>query len=247
MPRTVLKVRQPAELEDADAAALEGFPQNGEEFNDDEPAEGAAEGEVEPNEPAARPEPQFVSKQDFDNLQSQLAAMQQMIVQNSGQPAQRGPAQRSEPASIDYGKAFYDDPNAAVDLIRKQLKEDIERDLTNKYTADTGRRNFWDRFYRAHPDLEDSADLVESTLNSNMNTLGGQSIPKAVEGLAALTRARIAGYVDKASKNRGRKATVEGAGPTLPNSARPNRVQDQQPYSLSASIKARRAKRAGAV
>lgn len=245
MPRTVLKVRTPDQLDEADATAMEGFPGDGEEYNEDEVREGEeGEGEAEPVQ--RQQAPQYVSKSDFDNLQAQLAATQAMIVQNRGEPAARGPVQQQVAEDdTDYGQLFFDNPNEAVKKIKASVKREIEGDLTQKYTADTGKRNFWDRFYRAHPDLEAEADLVENTLNSNMGSLGGQAIPKAIEGLASLTRARIAGYVERANKGRGKKALVEGAGAVLPNSARP-KPQQEQSYSLSDSIRKRRAKRAGA-
>lgn len=240
MPRRVLKVevQNPEELEQE---GMEGFPGDGEEYND-EPEVEAAEGEDEGNEPVVK-EPDW--KSQFEAMQAELnstrAELQQ--VRATIPPPQR--QQEAAPVEPDWNDEFYKDVPAAVSKIEDRLSKKIEANLTAKYQQDLATRTFWSRFYAAHPDLEDADDLVRSTLSANMSQLGQLSIPKAIEGLAGLTRTRISGYVEKAMKTRGKKATVEGAGSTLPNSRQPLQTTER-PYSLSATIKSRRAKRAAA-
>lgn len=244
MPRRVLKVNaidpnntmgDPVEGEEN----MGGFPEDGEEFNPEEAtpenvAEGA-EGEPEVNEP--------------DPRDAKIAALEASLADLSN----RMPPPRREPEvatkdpfdEIDWDQELYKNPKDALKKAMEIGGAKIGAKLRAEYQQDMNTRSFWSQFYAANPDLADADDLVRSTLSANMTTLGGQPVPKAIENLGALTRSRIAGYIDKATKNRGKKATVEGSG-LLPNSRPRQQQQEAAPLTLSALMRGRRAKRARA-
>jgi hypothetical protein len=236
-------VLNPEELPDANEG-MGGFPADGDGFEENDEPEVEEEAD-EGNEPVVKPAANGVDyAAQMKVIQDQLAATQAELnsVRSQIPPPQRV---KEEPvAEPDWNEEFYKDVPAAVKKLKASILQDAEKALTSKYQQDIGQRTFWSRFYAAHPDLEDADDLVRSTLSANMSQLGGLSIPKAIEGLAGLTRSRISVYVDKAVKARGKKATVEGAGRHSPTVV--NQPQQDRPYSLGATIKARRAKRAAA-
>ena len=225
------------------------MPQDGDNWDDQEPEE-ADEGDDEGQKLGEKPAPQVSEEaKRIASLEAQIEALKGQIP----------PPRRAEPAiveekdpfdEVDWDQELFQNPKAAlkkaVQMGAERAARAVETKLRGEYQQDRNQTRFWDRFYAANPDLEKDDDLVRATLSANMGKLGGMAIPDAVEQLGALTRQRIAGYVDRATKGRAKKATVEGAGTSLPNS----RVQQQQrqepPQTLSQIMKVRRAKRARA-
>ena len=246
MPRRVLKVNaidpnntmgEPEEGEEN----MGGFPEDGEEFNDSEVNEPNDEGEPEVIEKSSEPDPRDAK---IEALQAQIADLS-----NRMPPPRRQEAEIVDPKDpfdeVDWDQELYNNPKAALKRVAELTEKRTTARLTAQYQQDMNTRSFWSQFYAANPDLANDDDLVRSTLSANFTTLGAQHPTKAIENLGALTRARIAGYIEKASKNPGRKAKVEGAG-LLPNSRQTTKQQEAAPLTLSALMKGRRAKRARA-
>lgn len=226
------KAKTPAELspEDAEALAMSGFPGDGDEFD-----ENAVVDDPDDSEPEA--DPQAVQLAELQAKNAQLEAQ----VRDLGSRIPPQPAPIVE--EVDWGQEFYADPKSAVE----KIKDVVRKELRAEYTQDMGRREFWNKFYQKHPDLETSADLVQSILAANMSSLANKSIPDAIKDLSALTRARIASYIQGQGKNtrRTNRAQAEGAGP--PAQRRSAQVEDDAPpQTLGNLIRGRAAKRAKA-
>lgn len=248
MPRKVLKVNvidpgnTMGEGEELDQEGMGGFPEDGEEFNAEEIDEGTDEGEPT-KKVIAEPDPVAELRAQNEALQAQLADLSNRMPPPRHAEPEINPKDPFD--DVDWDQELFNNPKGALKKAMELGGQKIAKQLKAEYTQDMNTRSFWSQFYATNPDLAEADDLVRSTLSANMTTLGGQPVPKAIENLGALTRSRIAGYIDKATKNRGKKATVEGSG-LLPNSRPRQQQQEAAPLTLSALMKGRRAKRARA-
>lgn len=219
----------------------DGFPQDGDEFQD-----GPAPPPANPPTPTPATPPQADPLADIrarmERLERENADLKRLIPPAT---APRTPAPNEPPASafdqVDWDKELFASPKAALRKAVEIAKEETTRELRAEYQRDNGTRQFWDRFYSKHPDLRDDHDLVEVTLNSNLSTLSNIRVEDAYDKLAELTRERIIRYAGGA--RRGRKAVAEGGGGTPTPPTPPVKTDDTKVASLSSYLRDRRSKR----
>lgn len=228
-------------------APVRGFPQHGDEFkaaeddedNDEEAAGGENDDEDNQDEPK-KPEKGSIEER-LARLEGENAALRATL---ATRPVEKAREPDPEP-EVDYEKLMYDDPKAFVKQLKKEVRSDVEKELGGKYAKDQGEREFWNEFYADHDDLKDDKDLVQTTLRTNIATLGDLPVREAQKRLADLTRERIMRYTgkrekkDDASKTRAR---VEGSGASQKPSTKAAE-DDGKVVTLSDIIRARKAKR----
>lgn len=231
--------RKPHELsaEDADALEMGGFPQDGEEFDESAVVDDQNDDDGQPPQ-NSDPDPATLLAEvqaQLRQTQQELADMRTRVAPQTVTP----PA--PQPEEVDWEKALFENPKQAV----AQIIETTKKAVRAEYVQDQGRREFWNRFYAKHPDLEDSHELVQMTLNANMSSLGNKSIPDAIRDLSALTRQKIASYIQGQGKNtrRTNRAQAEGGGPAPQQRTAP-RTETSEPQTLGSLIRKRRAAKA---
>jgi len=101
------------------------------------------------------------------------------------------------PEPDDFEEKFYADPKKYLterdDKIRKQIKDEVTQESTQKATVD----RLWNQFYNDNPDLVGKDRLVKSLLEENWNTLGHMTdAPSAMKILAQKTRTEIQSYIE---------------------------------------------------
>lgn len=206
-------------------------PPQGDPGDEDEP-EVEEEEDDEPPEPKAKADDPAVAA-----LKAEVADLRRQIP--PAQPKQvAAPPKEEEP---DWDNLIFTKPKEAVKLIKEAAIKQAKAEMAAEYNKDQGTKQFWAEFNAAHPDLKDDRDLVEMTLNSNLDTLANIPVPKAIEMLADLTRDRILRY-SGGVKPKGKKAMAEGSGGPTP---KPPAKPTAEVTSLSDIIKARRNKRRG--
>lgn len=232
--------RNPQDLsqEDADAMELGGFPADGDEFDENAVVDDPVDDDGQGNQPDPASDPAALLAEvqaQLRQTQQELADMRTRVAPQTVQP------QAPAPEEIDWEKALFEDPKGAVSKIIETTKKAVRAE----YVQDQGRREFWNRFYAKHPDLEDSHELVQMVLNANMATLGNKSIPDAIRDLSALTRQKIASYIQGQGKNtrRTNRAQAEGGGPAPQQRTAP-RPENSEPQTLGSLIRKRRAAKA---
>ena len=94
--------------------------------------------------------------------------------------------QPAKPAEPDLNTLWFENPAAAKDAIKKEVRAEI----VGEYQRDQAIKTFWDGFYRKHDDLRDDDFLVEAVLQRNPG-LFDLSVREAQEKLADLTRTEI--------------------------------------------------------
>lgn len=149
------------------------------------------------------------------------------------------PAPTPKEEEPDWEKLWFEDPKAAVRLIKEQTKREVEERVKKDYTQDVRQREFWSEFYDQHEDLRDDDDLVKLTLQNNLRELQDLPVGDASKRLAELTRERIVRYAG-GRKHPVKRVEVEG-------SSRPSAEQrveeDTNIVTLGDLIKRRREKR----
>lgn len=227
--------KKPVEQQD-DPPEMAGFPQHGDPApehgdpvdDDDELAGGNDPGDE--NDADDKP----------DALQARLDAQAREIEALKRQipPAQPKPVDDKKVEEPDWENLLYKDPKAAMKLHAKMVKDEVTREIEGKYQREKGTEKFWSDFYNKHKDLKDDHDLVNVTLNSNLDTLANVPVAEAMDKLADLTRTRIMRYAG--NKPTGKKVRVEGSDPPQPRRVE---VPSDKPSSLSDIIKARKGNR----
>lgn len=166
---------------------------------------------------------------------NEVAALRRQIPPSV--PKQEGQA---PPEDDKLDELLFTDPKAAIKKIREQVGGEIEAKLTKKYGQAENTRKFWESFEGKYGDLKDDRDLVELTMNANIDKLANIPVEQAMEKLAELTRNRIRRYTG--TRPKAKKAFAEGSGQPLPTSR-----QEETPevVSIGDLIKRRRASRHG--
>jgi hypothetical protein len=135
---------------------------------------------------------------------------------------------------------LFTNPKEAIKKIRESVGAEIEGRLTKRYNQAENTRRFWDSFNKQFPDLVDDRDIVEMTMNANLDKIANIPVDKAMEKLAELTRDRIRRYTTQ--RPRSKKAVAEGSGNPLP---RPTQEDKPEVVSIGELIRRRRAQRSG--
>lgn len=234
--------------------ALGGFPQHGSAFDT-----GEGEEEEEKKEPHQEElpldEPRTVSKEAYDQLaarleetQRQLRRIEKSIPPNNAGQQQEQQKKKDPMDEVDFEKMLFQDPQKALKIHADMIRNQVKDEMTQMYQREQGTQKFWNDFYQQHPDLKDDRDLVEMTLNANLNDLIDEPVPQAIDKLADLTRQKILRYSgkgqnkDSEKKSSRKKAQVEGAANRTPP---PAPQEDDGPSTLSDLIRSRQKVRTG--
>ena len=143
----------------------------------------------------------------------------------------------------DLTTLIFTEPAKAIDLIKKEMREE----LTSAYKADQAREKFWTDFYAENPELKGNDSIIYGVMQAHWDDLADLKGKAARDKVAELTRTEVISLSQRLTKKGRDKVvteTLEGG-----NSSRANKRtasvedQDQGPVSLTAAIKARRAKR----
>lgn len=188
-----------------DGEILEGFPKDGEVIEPDDPP--VAEGEPGKKPAAATPpvDPMQILQDEMKSLRQEQAALRK-----ENQELRTPKQKPQEEPEIDFEKAIFDDPKGTLEAYGRKIRKEITEDLRTQYTRDQNERAFWDSFYKKHSDLGEDRDLVQATLNGNMDALADMRAEDAGDKLADLTRERIMRYTG-GKPAPGKKTVVEGA------------------------------------
>lgn len=239
-----------------DDLTMEGFPEHGSEYNADEGGEQGDEGEPRqeelPLDDPNKDQQGSVSKEAYDQLAARLEETQRQLrrlekqipPQNAGQQQE---APKKDPFDdVDFEKLIFQDPQKALKMHAEMVRDQVKQEMTQMYQREQGTQKFWNDFYQANPDLKDDHDLVEMTLNANLNDLIDEPVPQAIEKLADLTRQKILRYSGKGqNKDDGKspkrqKAQAEGASRPAPKQPP---QEEPGPSTLSDLIRARNKRR----
>lgn len=99
-------------------------------------------------------------------------------------------------APEDDSDQFYADPQGYM----KKKESEIEARVLSKFRAEQEDERLWGEFFNAHPDLADSRNICELTLNNNLETikvLATKDRKKAMDYLATKTREVFQGYNER--------------------------------------------------
>jgi hypothetical protein len=220
-----------------------GFPEDGDEMHVDPPEPRPEdEPDVPEDEPEEEPEDDPVATMQKQIDQMKADHVKEMDALRRTIPPVTPKEPKEEKPKTSYKDLIFTDPDAAVDLIKKEAVAEAEGKLRGQYERDQGTQKFWTGFYEKHKDLKDDKDLVELTLNSNLPSLANIPVDDAMKKLADLTRERIIRY-SGGTRPKGKKAVAEGNSP--PSERRPAAI-GAEVTSLGDVIRARRRKRASA-
>jgi len=182
-----------------------GSPEHGDPFDDSEQDAPQAQESREQATPVDR----FAAMQaEIDRLKEQNALISKAI------PPREAPrtAPPTDPFDeVDWDAELFTEPKEALRKYGDIVREQTKRELRAEYTTNQGNVKFWADFYHANDDLAEDKDLVESTLNSNLDTLANMPVSDAIKKLADLTRTRIMRYARTTGERRRSRAVVEGA------------------------------------
>lgn len=216
------------------------FPKDGDPAPDDnptviDPPEGVLQDDPEDDPPE---DPLKALQKQLDDQKrahaDEIAAIRRQIPPASPKPTPEAP----KGDETDWDNLMFSDPKKAVALIKKQAKEETQAELRAEYQREQGTTKFWNSFYAKHQEFKRDLDhdLIELTLNSNLQSLANIPVTEALDKLADLTRDRILRYAG--GKPKGKKAVVEGAEPPTPRG--PPKAPDKRPASLSDVIAKRK-------
>lgn len=218
--------------------AMEGFPDDGDEFEEAAPPAPA------PEPPAPPADSNADLRARLDRLERENESMRRLIPPAAPKPPPvPNPAAQDDFDSVDWDRELFANPKEALRKAVKIATDTTTKQLRSEYQRDKGTREFWDKFYGKHPDLRDDHDLVEVTLNSNLADLANIPVEDVYGKLAELTRQRILRYAGGAARKTTPKARAEGAGgtPVTPAPAAP--APRSEVTSISAFIRERRQRR----
>lgn len=216
-----------------------GEPGDGDEWN--EPTDTDVEDE-EDNEPPRKADTRMDAMEaELTRLREENSLIKRAIP--PAEPLQDEPMDDLDNLSTeDFDALLFSNPREALRLNNEKLK----RELRSEYTSNQGTTKFWDQFYEANADLKGDDDLVQSTLQKNMNELGNLPVSEAMARLAALTRDRIMGYMKKRKEPRSSRAVAEGANAPAGRGYVPDDDDGPKPATMSDMLKARRQRRRAA-
>jgi hypothetical protein len=222
-----------------------GFPKHGDPAPEGDPAnlppevDEVEEGEEEESEEVEEPDPVAALRSEVEALKADNEQLRKQMPPAQPKPVATPPAGKTKTA---WSSLLFSNPDDAVEKIKAEAKAEALEEIRGEYTKDQNAKKFWADFYRKNKDLEDDHDLVELTLNSNLNKLANVPVERAMKELADLTRERIIRYAGGV-KGKTRKTLVEGdRGPP----SRPAPKPEAQVHSLSEVIRNRRKSRASA-
>lgn len=106
------------------------------------------------------------------------------------------------PAVDNFETSFYEDPKAAFDTLRDEVKQEIaasKKEMTETYTQDQIRlsteaqtvqveKDFWAGFYKEQPDLKGHEMIVKGIMARDNDTFTGKSLDEIGIHLADETR-----------------------------------------------------------
>jgi len=213
---------------------LQGFPKDGEEAKlvgeQDDP------GDADPPQPELDPK---------DKKILELEARLDVIAKQQRQlpPAEPKVIPTPPEDTTDWDALLFSKPKEAVKKIMEDTRRATIQEMTQLYNKQEGTKRFWDAFYAHNPQFnrEQDHDLVEMTLNKNLNDLANIPVAEALKKLSDLTTERIMRYAGGV-KPKGKKAVVEGSAPPAPR--RPA-AEPARPGSIGDVIKNRRKARRG--
>lgn len=202
----------------------------------------------DPSDPGSDPDNNSSHTSDNDELaelKAKLERQEQELAQLKRQtppanPRPQVPQNSQEDEEPDWEQLLFDNPKEALKLHAERVAKRVTNQLRGEYQQRENTKQFWSKFYEKHDDLKRDHDLVEITLQANLNELANVPVDKAMERLADLTRDRIMRYAG--DKGKARKAHAEGASPPSPT---PTEPEPTSVTSLSDIIKARARKRRG--
>lgn len=171
------------------------------------------------------------SKAQLDQLTAQVAA-----AQPKGQP-------KGEPAAPDYDTLIFTDPKKAVQLI----KDEIRGELNAQLSSTNAQADFWREFYTQNTDLKDADWLVKSILSRDFKKFEKMQVPEAIKALAETVKGDILKLSGKKEKKEP-STELEGGNERRPKPSKEGEAESKgSPTSITDVLKARRAaRRAGA-
>ena len=171
-------------------------------------------------------------------------ALQYADTQMRVQAATPAPAPQKSFNDVDPADLIFEDPKAAVRLIREQTKTEIRQE----YQTEQAQKNLWDGFYDKNRDLNSTygKDIVEVIKAKKWNEIKDLPISQSLDILAKEARNFISGV----RGNGQRQETMNSNGATTihatPGTAPRVQTQTQKPETFSDQIKAlRKSKKTG--
>lgn len=218
-----------------------GFPEHGaayvepEEPINPDPDDNNNTGDDDQQKPV---EPDY--KKMMEDMQKEIGRLSARL-EVARAPAE--PVKKADPEpEPEWETLLFENPKLAVKKMTEGIRKQITEELTGKYQADQGKKQFWDAFYRDHDDLKEDDELVQSILTANMADLANLPVKEAGDKLADLTRTRILKYTGgKPREQTTKKAIAEGSGAPTPKPVKQD--EDDKIVTLSDLIRARKNKR----
>lgn len=147
--------------------------------------------------------------------------------------------QPAQPAEPDINTLWFENPQAAY----QKIKQDVREEITSDYRRDQALRSFWDGFYRGNDDLREDAWVAETVFRDNFQDLADMPTSKAQEKLADLTREKILRLTRKAKTEITRAPMLESASGDRPPRPQRDEDEDDGPKTMGELIAQRRARR----
>jgi hypothetical protein len=147
--------------------------------------------------------------------------------------------QPAAPAEPDINTLWFENPQAAYQKIKQEVREEIVGD----YRKDQALRTFWDGFFRTHDDLREDDWLARAMFQEHFNELADLPTREAQQKLGEITRTQILRLTRK-TKNptdtTPRDLLEPASGDRPPRQPAPD---DDGPQSISGLIAQRRQQR----
>lgn len=168
----------------------------------------------------------------------------QMLAQiQAGYRAPSGSQPEKKADAYDYETGLFTEPAVALKRLREEIKTEIKNEMTGQYNAAESKKEFWNGFYTANPELKDNKLIVDAVVQRDWNKLSVMPVADADKAIATAAKKEIMRLSGGKSKSdEGEQNNLEGGSAKNPPSKSRN-SEESAVTSLSDVIRNRQAAR----
>lgn len=179
---------------------------------------------------------------------------QQRKERTARQPAPEQPSSQTRTADIrteeeqedddDIDTLLFTNPRLALEMYGRKIEDRVTQKLTQQYQQSQAQTQFWQTFYKSHPELEQDDFIVKSVLARDWDELSTMTGKDALDELADRSKEAVLAIAGRhgGAKREDRSTSVEGASSKSESQSQKQKSQSQPegPQSLSAAIRQRK-------